>query len=262
MKRISKVLAVAAGFLLGSVSMVFAGVVMSETATAIGPNGTGVQRRTIYIQGDKQKVDTEGLQTITDLDKRIFYVIDKDKKDYVEVPLASVRSLPGADAGNYAATITLERTGKTQVIASQHCDEYRGREKQGQVRLAVSACVSSSAPGAHEVANFDRKMVARVAGVQTPADAGKAGVVLQKKSVLSVSLPDPLKKGFRTASIVTKTTVSNITVKRLAKQTFLPPSGFSRLKNQPAKPQQSQPGHDVQSVMLKRPPARLFAPSL
>jgi hypothetical protein len=254
MKRFSKVLAVAAGFLLGSASMLSAGVVMSETATAIGPNGKGVQRRTIYIQGDKQKVDTEALQTITDLDKRVFYVIDKEKKDYVEMPLASVsNSLPGRDSGP-ATTITLERTGKSRMIASSRCDEYRGGESNGHVQLTVSACVSSSAPGAREVARFDRKMVERMAGVQKPAASGKdaAGVVLQKKSVLSLKLPDPAKKGYRTASVVTKTTVDRISVRQLAEETFIPPKGFNRLQNKPAKPGELPASSEVQSVVFQQ----------
>ena len=58
MKHASKVLAVAVGFLLGSVSAVSAGVVMSETAVASGLNGNEMVHRTIYVQGNKQKVDT------------------------------------------------------------------------------------------------------------------------------------------------------------------------------------------------------------
>ncbi len=53
--KASKVLAAALGFLLGSATIVSAGVVMSETAIASGPSGKGIERRTIYIQGDKQK---------------------------------------------------------------------------------------------------------------------------------------------------------------------------------------------------------------
>ena len=90
MQHASKVLAVAVGFLLGSVSAVSAGVVMSETAVASGLNGNEMVHRTIYVQGNKQKVDTDGLQTITDLDKRLVYVVDKTHKDYVELPLASM----------------------------------------------------------------------------------------------------------------------------------------------------------------------------
>ncbi len=253
MGRTSKVLVVAVGFLLGSASMLSAGVVMSEIATTMGPNGKGVQRRTIYIQGDKQKVDTEALQTITDLDKRVFYVIDKEKKDYAEVPLTSVsNSLPGRDSGP-ATTITLQRTGKSQVIASVRCDEYRGGESKGHVQLTVSACVSSSAPGAQEVARFDRKMVERMAGVDKPAASGKdaAGVVLQKKSVLSLKLPDLARKGkgYRTASLVSNTTVDKIKVQSLAAQTFMPPKGYNRLKNKPAKPGEAPASSNVQSVM-------------
>lgn len=246
MKRLSKVLAAAIGFVLGSAALVSAGVVVSETSTATGPLANAVQRRTIYIQGDKQKVDTEGLQTITDLDKRVFYLIDKQKKNYVVMPLHSLGN--SSAEGRESATIALERTGQTQVIASNRCDEYRGRQSNPHLRLTVSACVSSSAPGAQEVAQFDRKMVARIAGVDKPAaPKDPAGVVLQKKSVLNVKLP-----GYRAASIVTKTTVNNITVKRLAEQTFMPPKGYTKI--QPQNPNQAPQPDNVQSVMLPNAP--------
>jgi hypothetical protein len=252
--KMSKVLAAALGFLLGSAAIASAGVVMSETATASGPGGKGIQRRMIYIQGDKQKVDSGSVQSITDLDKRVFYLIDKQNRNYVEVPLAALeKTLPGGGEEG-AATIELERTGRTRVVGANRCDEYRGGEGNNHVRLIVSACVSNSAPGAREVARFDRKMVERLAGIQKPADAGKdsAGVVLQKKSVLKVKVPSLEKKGFRTASVVTRTTVDNIEVKRLAEQTFLPPEGYTRLKTRPPRPRQLPQPDNVQSVMRNR----------
>jgi len=249
--KISKVLAAALGFLLGSAAIASAGVVMSETAIASGPGGKGIQRRMIYIQGDKQKVDSGSLQSITDLDKRMFYLIDKHNRNYVEVPLAALeKTLPGGGEEG-AAAIELQRTGRTRVVGANRCDEYRGGEGNNHARLIVSACVSNSAPGAREVARFDRKMVERLAGIQKP-DSGKdsAGVVLQKKSVLNVKLPSLENKGFRTASVVTRTTVDYIEVKRLAEQTFLPPKGYTRLHTRPARPNQLPQPDNVQSVML------------
>src|SRR5690242_11409200 len=103
MKRFSKVLAMAIGFLLGSAAILSAGVVVSETATETGPVAKAIQRRTIYVQGDKQKVDTDGMQTITDLDQRVFYLIDKQRKNYVVMPLGSLAN--GLSENRESATI-------------------------------------------------------------------------------------------------------------------------------------------------------------
>src|SRR5580692_7436194 len=89
MKRLL-VLAGMVGFLLGSETVLSAGIVMSETAIASGPIRNGTQHRTIYVQDNKRKVDTDGVQTITDLDKVLLYVIYKNRRNFVEVPLRSL----------------------------------------------------------------------------------------------------------------------------------------------------------------------------
>lgn len=250
MKRISKILAAVAGFLLGSATVVSAGVVVTETAIASGTVGNGVQHRTIYVQGNKQKVDTHDVQTITDLDKRLLYVIDKTHKNYVEMPLGS---LSGALPGNgrpVGAAIELKRTGAKQVIADQNCEEYRGRQSNDQLEVAVSACVSTSAPGAQEIARFDRQMLSQMQGLQPkPSSEESGGVVLEKKSVVHLRVADLSQQRYRMASVTTKTTVNDIRVKRLAAQTFQPPKGYSKVENQPGE----ELPDDMESTRLEQP---------
>jgi hypothetical protein len=77
MKHPAIVLGAVASIFLSSVSVLSAGVIMSETAIRSGPIANIAQQRTIYIQGNKQRVDTADVQTITDLDKRLLYIVDK-----------------------------------------------------------------------------------------------------------------------------------------------------------------------------------------
>jgi hypothetical protein len=250
MKRISKILAAVAGFLLGSASAVFAGVVMSETAIASGALGNGVQHRTIYLQGNKQKVDTDIVQTITDLDKRLLYIIDKQHKNYVEIPLSSLSGALNGLGGPDSATIELKRTGAKQVIADQSCDEYRGREGNDQLQITVSACVSNSAPGAREIARFDRKMLARMPALEPkPAKQESAGIVLEKKSVVNLRVADLSRQRYRTASLITKTSVDEIRVKQLEAETFTPPKGYSKVENEPGE----ELPDDLESATLEQP---------
>jgi len=246
----AKVFAVAIGFLLGSVSAVSAGVVMSETAVASGLNGNEMVRRTIYVQGNKQKVDTDGVQTITDLDKRLLYVVDKTHKNYVELPLTSIGGALAEGRVPGGAAIVLKRTGGTQVVAAHSCDEYRGRTVNDQLQITVSACVSVSAPGASEVARFDRRMISQIAGLKAGTSTEEsAGVVLQKKSVVNLRVSDPAQQGFRIASMTTKTTVNSIKVRPLAAQTFAPPKGYTRVEKET--PTELPDG--VESAMLTQP---------
>jgi Domain of unknown function (DUF4412) len=212
-----------------------AGVVMAETSTAHGPNGeTFSVDRTIYVQGNKQKVERERVTTVTDLDKSIIYIIDKSERVYTEMPL---QALSPTQPGNMqSGTIHLNKTGETRVIADQPCDEYRRVEENKLERVTINLCVSTGAPGTKEVSQFERKMAARLDGGKSEqsADNAKASMMLEKESVLSFRVPDPSRRqAYRTASLLVETRVNNIQMKPLPPETFKPPKGYSKLQNRP-----------------------------
>lgn len=192
MKRLPMVLAGMVGFLLGSETVLSAGVVMSETAMASGPIRNGTQHRIIYVQDNKRKVDTDGVQTITDLDKGLLYLIDKNRRNFVELPLGSISEMaPGGDGPNTEA-IVLKRTGATRIVADDHCDEYSGDAGNDQVRLTVSACVSRDAPGLEEMAKFDREMISRLRRQKLKRSTEQStGIVLEKKSSSTSAFREP-----------------------------------------------------------------------
>jgi P pilus assembly chaperone PapD len=76
MRRVMTGISAAAAIVILCSSAAHAGVVLSETRTTAGPNGKESQDRTIYVQGNKQKIETQTLQVITDLDKRVVYVVN------------------------------------------------------------------------------------------------------------------------------------------------------------------------------------------
>ena len=84
---------------LASAGNLCAGVVMTETSTTSGPTGeTSSLDRTVYVQGNKQKVERSAAITITDLDNSIIYIIDNKDRAYTEVPLHALGSSDQADA--------------------------------------------------------------------------------------------------------------------------------------------------------------------
>src|SRR6266851_9983745 len=221
--------------LLASAGKLFAGVVMAETSRATGPDGAITsQNKTIYVQGNKQRVEREGVAAITDLDKSVLYIIDKHDRAYAAMPLRTLsQSLPGDTPG---ATVKLNRTGETRVIADHPCNEYRASEGDKLERVTISACVSTSAPGAKEVSQFERTMVARLSGRESERLNGHDSTVLmlEKQSVISFRVPDLSRhQAYRTASLLAKTRVNEIQVKSLPAATFKPPKGFSKLQNRP-----------------------------
>jgi hypothetical protein len=239
---------------LASAGTLCAGVVLTETSTTSGPTGEmSSLHRTVYVQGNKQKVESSGVTTITDLDNNIIYIIDNKDRAYTEVPL---NALGSAGLGHSRGeTIQLNKTGKTRVIAAHPCNEYRASEGSKLERATISACVSTSAPGAKEISEFERKMAARLAGRESerPNGHGSAIVMLEKQSVVSFRVPDLSQhQAYRTASLLAKTRINKIQVKTLSAATFKPPKGFSKLphrsgsKISPASP--NVPEQTIQAI--------------
>lgn len=73
---------------IASARGLFAGVVMAETSTSTSPDGQSEsQVKTIYVQGNKQKIERQDVAAITDLDKSLIYIVDKQHHEYAEIPL-------------------------------------------------------------------------------------------------------------------------------------------------------------------------------
>jgi hypothetical protein len=220
--------------LLGSARTLFAGVVMAETSTSIGPDGQAdSQVKTIYLQGNKQKIERKDEAAITDLDKGIVYLIDKQNRAYREVPLQALS--PEMPGNGPVQSVKLDRTGEIRMIANHPCREYRASKGDKVERVTISACVSSSAPGAREMSEFERKMIARLGGQGAPPSPPHqpAVLMLEKQSVVSIKIPDPSQHRLLTASLLDETRVNQIQLKPLPPETFRPPAGFERLPNRP-----------------------------
>ena len=246
----------AAAFLSGVLLLVtakalFAGVVVGETSTARASNGDGFSmNKTVYVQGNKQKVEGERVATITDLDESVVYVIDKKDRVYAEMPLSSLspkepRNMPPVD---------LNKTGKTRVIANYACTEYRTVQGTEREQVILSACVSTTAPGAREVAEFDRKMVNRLgrAQVEPSGDGARPGLTLEKQSVLSFRSPgEASNNASQTTSLMAQTRVNTIQLKPLPPEIFKPPRSYSKLMNRAQTPPSDlpeSPDHTVDAV--------------
>jgi hypothetical protein len=232
MKRLSSALALAIAVLVLTSGNLSAGVVMAETSLAKGPNGKlASQDKTVYVQGNKQKVELGGVAQITDLDKNVVYIVNKHDRVYAELPLRVPAPLQ-PDRVN--SEVVLKKTGQTRVIANHSCSEYRTAEGNEVERVSISACVSTDAPGAKELSGFARNITTRLKGqsIDRPTPNRPEGLMLEKQSVLSFRVPDSSPgRAFRTASYLVETRVNKITLQQLPAETFNPPAGYSRLQH-------------------------------
>ena len=219
---------------LASAGCSFAGVVMIETSFGKSPAGDiPALDKTIYVQGNKQKVDRGAVAEITDLDKGIIYIVDKHQRVYTELPL---KVLSSSDADNEQDEPILKKTGKIRVVANQPCNEYRTVERNKLEQATISACVSTSGPGAKELSEFARNMVTRLSDQRSnrSSEHDTAGLLLDKQSALSFKVPDPSgRKAYQTASLLAETRVKQIRLQPLPPETFRPPVGYSKLENRP-----------------------------
>jgi len=232
MKSQAGVVAAALLAVLTSPGGAFAGVVMAETSFAAGPEGSIAQQKTVYVQGNKQKIEREGIAEVTDLDKNLVYIIDKNRRVFAEIPLQTLSS--GPPENDHGEAI-LTKTGTTRVVADHRCHEYRAVDRNELEHASISACVSTTAPGAKEVAAFDRNMIARLGGhklKQNSIRTDAAGLILEKQSVLSFRVPDQSRGNiYHTTSIIAETRVNKIQLATLSPETFKPPTGYRKLAN-------------------------------
>ncbi|MBV8774662.1 MAG: hypothetical protein JO166_20365 [Deltaproteobacteria bacterium] len=235
MKSVScKIVGIVVLLVLTSRGRTLGGVVMAETSLAAGAKGSIARNKTLYVQGNKQRIDEEGIAQITDLDKNLVYIIDKNRGVFAEIPL---KTLSSDQSENHHLEPILIKTGNIRVVANHLCQEYRAADGNKLERATISACVSTNTPGAKEIAQFDRNMIARLGGHTSEEKSIRsdgAGLILEKTSVLSFRVPDPSRgNADRTTSLVAETRVEKIQSITLPPQTFKPPTGYKKLQNQP-----------------------------
>jgi hypothetical protein len=233
MTRFIASITTAAAMVVLCASRVGAGVVLSETHTTAGPHGREAQDRTIYVQGNKQKIETSTLQVITDLDRRVVYVVNPRQREYVESPLQAMKT-PTQDA-DLDLELHLKKTGNKRVLANHSCDEYTGYTNADDLtEIAVNACISKDAPGVGEVGGFEDRLLAELqSGKSGQSQNQRSGLVLARVAVVKMRLPDPSGKSRPTALLAERTEVNSISVKPLAVSTFAPPKDFHKITKLP-----------------------------
>ena len=208
---------------------VHAGVIMSETEVRSGLGDSTTINKTVYVQGKKQKIETSHDEKIIDLEKGVLYEIDPNRKSYVRIAFPPKREREVAGASIKLSAVTLKKTGRSRSIDGYSCEEYRGIGRLDVMDVTVHQCMSRDAPGARELANFQKEVASILKG-RSPADSAdssKEGMPLEQSSSIKPRIPATSSKDKVTSALMTtKTVVKNIQVRNLPSATFEPPAGF------------------------------------
>lgn len=216
-----------------------AGVVLQETETidrGSGPPET--QDRTVMVQGNKQKTVTPRSQVLIDLDKGSMYVVNIERKAYVEMPFPPAGKM-GQMMAQRMAAMDFQKTGKHATVAGYPCDEYTGGGDMGNGKYTVLGCFSSSAPGAADFTAFQKVMAAKLKGDNGAKGNIPSGVPLEVTStskMTSFNMPgisadqatkikDMLSKR---PPVTNKTVVTKVSVQDIAESDFAVPNGYEK----------------------------------
>jgi hypothetical protein len=218
---------------------VSAGIVVEEHETINRGDQPITRNRTIMIQGNKQKIVTDHDQMITDLDKDVMILINPEHKTYAEMPFP-----PKYPAGmNQSKSVEFKKIGTSRTVDGYKCEDYSGTSHIMGTESKIVECFSKDAPGAKDFANFQTVMnnKLRAAGEAGMAREIPTGVPMASDTTTNMSgltipgmAPEQAKKFAQMMAnrppIVTKSTVTKITMKSIPDSDFAPPPGYTLQK--------------------------------
>jgi len=217
-----------------------AGVVVSEQEVIDQGAGQPVtHNRTVMIQGNKQKMITDRAQVVTDLDSGTMYLMNPEKKQYVEMPFPPKGPMAQM-MSQRMSTLNFKKTGGSKTVSGYACQEYTGAGSMMGNQYSVTGCFSTKAPGAKDFDTFQKTMASKVKGTAM-AMQGEVpdGVPMQLDSTTKITnfsmpgmSPDQAAKLKQMLAnrppVVSKTTVTEITSKDISADTFKVPAGFTK----------------------------------
>ena len=218
-----------------------AGVVVTELEVIDQGNGQPVTRnRTVMIQGNKQKMVTDRAQVVTDLDSGTMYLMNPEKKQYVEIPFPPTGPMAQMMSQRMSTLSFKKSSNGSKTVSGYPCQEYNGAGTMMGNQYSVTGCFSTKAPGARDFDAFQKTMAAKVKGTAM-AMQGQVpdGVPMQLDSTTRITnfsmpgvSPDQAAKMKQMMAnrppVVSKTTVTQIASKNLPADTFTVPADFAK----------------------------------
>ncbi len=259
-------LACAAMIALGA-APTLAGVVITEQETTTGGPQAHSVKRTLMVQGNKERVVTPQHEFIIDLDQGVMYLLDPAAKSYFELPFPPNGAVAHLVGGPAMHTMNFAKTGKHRTVTGYPCEDYAGSGNYMMAEFSIVSCVSNKAPGAPEFNAFQKALAAKLktASVEMPSTMPQ-GIPLAEDTTAKFVMggPDAAKLPPAVAErlknelahrppMVTKTAVTKISLKKLGGDTFRPPAGFT--KSEPPMAGHPPMNHPPQGGSSAAPPS-------
>lgn len=213
-----------------------AGVILDQETTANVQTGAASNKRTIMIEGNKQKVINGRHTVITDLDRGLMIMIDPASKTYMEMPFPPTGRLAAMMQGSGSFKINFKKTDKQKTVSGYKCLEYIGSGHMAMGDYTVTGCFSTNAPGAAAYTAFDKAIEGKLKG--TPMETGgerPEGVPLTLDSTTKINPaaipglpPEQAKEMANQPPHTTKTRATSIKAATLPASTFAVPAGYTK----------------------------------
>ena len=217
-----------------------AGVVINETESIVSGQPPKSRDRTVMIEGNKEKMIMDNREIITDLDKGTMFIVEPDKKTYVEMPFPPQGMMGQAAGGLAMHAMNFTKTGKSRTVAGNKCDEYSGAGKFAMGEYTIISCIASKAPGAEEFSKFQKAMMAKLKDTQMALTSNIPDGVPMAQDVTTQMHPFNMpnlppeaaaqmkQQMANRPPTVTKSEVSKVESKKIASSEFEIPAGYTK----------------------------------
>jgi len=217
-----------------------AGVILEQEIVINGQTAGGASKRTIVIEGHKQKVTTSRHSVITDLDRGVVILLIPARKMYTEMPFPPTDP-SGKMMQDAEVKASFKKTDKQKTLNGYQCVEYVGSGRLMMADFTVTGCFSKDAPGAAEYTAYDKALETKLNGTSTATQGSRPeGVPLITERATRIRLasipgltPEQAKQMANQPPHTTTTRTTSVKVATLPADTFTVPAGYT--KSEPRK---------------------------
>ncbi len=100
--------------------------------------------------------------SIVRMDKNVVWILDKDKKEYSEIPLGAGEDIEPVDSAGIIPEISIQRCGEKKTILKSECEKYiismKAQSKEGAIILTQTLWVTKDLPGYEEITELGRRL--------------------------------------------------------------------------------------------------------
>jgi hypothetical protein len=239
-------------FLLGLLSFfIYADVMYEMETTTKGMAGMadGITITRNFIKGEWMRTEIKSENNllgsiekiiITRLDKGVIWLLDKEKKEYIEMPinLDAIRTF--SDSFKTLPEIKIEKMDETKTILKIECKKYQISAEinspEGSFNLRHTLWVGKNFPGYNDIMAFNNKMQGSIGDIDIPGIDNKVLKEVKKKVSEIDGFPMEMEliinMGEEGMEIRSTSTITKISTVPISDRVFDIPEGYNLVSTQ------------------------------